>query len=95
MSPKFSEPTTKVSRTWTTSFKYTPEGKPTFNTETETVELTNFDEYFIHYLSDYLPTINISPDGDGLDRLQQFRELYVQTLLEAKHEYVKDCYSPP
>lgn len=87
--------TDKYTRSWYTFVGFNSQGRPQLNTETHTVEISNFDEYFIHYLSDYLPTITMNPDGDGLDRLQEFKELYIQTLLEAKREYVKDSYVCP
>jgi len=71
------------------------QGHTLITTETKTVELTEFDDFFIHMLNDYLPTITMNPDGDGLDRLQEFRKLYIETLLEAQREYVKGQYSPP
>jgi hypothetical protein len=80
-------PSTKTTRTWNTFAGYSQTGEPLFNSETQTVELTEFDEYFIHYLSDYLPTLTMNADGDGLDRIREFKELFVQVLLEAKHEY--------
>lgn len=90
------EATIPYSKTWaTTAVQFDEVGKLVFATETETVYLTEFDDYFIHMLNDHLPTINMYPDGDGLDRLREFRELYIQILLDAKHEYVKDSYSPP
>lgn len=57
--------------------------------------MDNFTEYFIHRLSDHLPTIKLHKDGDGLDRLQAFRDLYVDCMLDSQREYVKDSYSPP
>jgi hypothetical protein len=83
------------SKTWHTFKGFTEEGRPETTKQTETVRLGNFDDYFIHMLSDHLPTIEMNPHGDGLDRLQQFRKLYIQCLLEAQREYVKDCYTPP
>lgn len=87
--------TEKHSRSWDTFVGYSPQGRPQFNTETQHLELSNFDEYFIHYLSDQLPSLTIDPDSDGIARLSEFKEMYIQTLLSAKHEYVKDSYTPP
>lgn len=90
------EPTSKYSKTWANgNMQFSKAGKLCFETETKTIELTEFDEFFIHMLNDYLPTITMNPDGDGLDRLQEFRQLYIETLLEAEREYVKGGYSPP
>lgn len=87
---------TKYSKTWNTFAGFNLEGWPvTKVTDAQTIELSNFDEYFIHRLSDHLPTLDMEPEGDGIARMNQFKELYIQTLLEARHEYIKDCYSPP
>lgn len=87
--------TEKHSRNWHTFVGFDPQGQPQFTKETQQLELSNFDEYFIHYLSDELPSLTIDPDDDGISRLKQFKEMYIQTLLQAKREYVKDAYTPP
>lgn len=83
------------SKSWDTFCGFDTQGEPLFETEWQHVQLSNFDEYFIHYLSDHLPTLNMNPDGDGLDRLQEFKELYIQCRLDAQREYIKNHYSPP
>lgn len=90
--PEYKFPHTKI---WYTFAGFNQAGWPTTTKETQTVALGEFDEYFIHRLSDHLPTIDMNPEGDGLDRLRQFKELYIETLLEARHEYVKNSYTPP
>lgn len=96
MTIEHTEPTSNYSRTWPNGeMQFDSTGKLCFETETKTVKLTEFDDFFIHMLNDYLPTINMYPDGDGLDRLREFRQLYIETLLEAQREYVKGGYSPP
>jgi hypothetical protein len=85
----------KYTKSWDTFNGFDSQGQALFETETQTLELNNFEEYFIHYLNDYLPTIDMNPDGDGLDRLQQFKDLYIQCRLDAQREYIKDHYSPP
>ena len=80
---------------WVTKFWFNKEGMPKTTIETEEYVLDNFTEHFIHYLSDHLPTITMNPDGDGLDRLHEFKELYVECMLNAKHEYVENSYQCP
>lgn len=80
-------PITTTTRSWNHFKGYSQTGAPIFDTENQTVELSEFDEYFLHYLSDYLPTLTMNADGDGLDRVCEFRQLFIQVLLEAKHEY--------
>ncbi len=82
-------------KTWDTFTGYDFLGNPQFQTETQHVLISNFDEYFIHYLSDHLPSLTMNPDGDGLDRLQEFKELYIQCRLDAQHEYETDRYTSP
>jgi len=61
-----------------------------FQTETQHVLIGRFDEFFLHYLSDHLPGLTMNSDGDGLDRYEEFKELYIQCRLDCQHEYEKN-----
>lgn len=85
----------KYTKKFLTKFWFDESGNPhtTFN-ETN-YELDDFSNYFIHYLADHLSTLTIDPKSDNLQLLNEFRELYVQCMLDAKHEYVENSYTPP
>ena len=74
-------------------FYFDKEGMP--KASAETYEVDNFTEFFIHMLSDHLPTIDMEPNSDGLNRLKQFRELYVDCMLASLKEYQGETYSRP
>jgi hypothetical protein len=82
--------TRDYTKTWHTFAGYDFLGNPQFTTETQHVLIGRFDEFFIHYLSDHLAHLQINPNDDGLERAEQFRELYIQCRLDCQHEYEKD-----
>lgn len=82
-------------KSWNTFVGFDFLGQPQFQTETQHLLISRFDEYFIHYLSDYLPTLTINPEGDGLDRYKEFKDLYIQCRLDAQHEYEKNQVIAP
>lgn len=70
---------------WTEFVDFDCTGHPMWQVEIETLDLTHFEEYFISYLSDLLPELELAEDH--VCRNQQFKEIYVQTMLHCKHEY--------
>jgi len=82
--------TRDYTKTWDTFCGYDFLGNPQFTTETQHLLISKFDEFFIHYLSDHLPHLQINPNDDGLERAEQFKELYIQCRLDCQHEYEKD-----
>jgi hypothetical protein len=82
--------TRDYTKTWDTFAGYDFLGNPQFQTETQHLLIGRFDEFFIHYLSDQLATLQINPNDDGLERAEQFKELYIQCRLDCQHEYEKD-----
>jgi hypothetical protein len=89
------EATIPYSKTWPTSkVNFDAGGRPYLNTETETVYLTEFDDYFIHQLSDRIQASTATP-GDGLCIITAFRNLYIQTLLDCRHDYSPDAEQCP
>lgn len=76
---------------WTRLSGFSREGYPLLARETETVELSHFQELFISYLAEVLPGL----DEDPSLRYRQFREIYVDCLLTCQHEYSPDCELPP
>lgn len=89
------EQTIPYSKIWeTTTVEFDAKGRPYFNTETETVYLTEFDNYFIHQFSDKIQPSN-NTESDGLRKIAAFRDLYIQTLLDARHDYSPDSEQCP
>lgn len=78
------------SKCWTQLCGFSREGYPLLQRETETVELSHFQELFISYLAEVLPGLDEDPSA----RYRQFRELYVQTLLTCYHEYSPNAPLP-
>ena len=70
-------------KTWTEFMSFDSSGQPMWIVETETLDLTPFEAYFIGYLADALA----GPEEDPVASYQQFKELYVQCRLNAQHEY--------
>jgi hypothetical protein len=83
--------TREYSKSWDTFLGFDTQGEPLFETEFEHLLISNFDEFFLHYLSDHLPHLTMNPDGDGLDRYEQFKDLYIQCRLDCQHEYEKNA----
>jgi hypothetical protein len=87
--------TQDYTKTWDTFCGFDTQGEPLFETEFEFVQIGKFDEYFLHYLSSYLPTLEIDPDSDGLELFEQFKDLYIQCRLDCQHEYRENGSTPP
>lgn len=81
------------SKQWIQLRGFSKHGYPLLQRETETVELSHFQELFISYLADTIPGLEL--DEDPSARYRQFRELYVDCLLTCQHEYTPDCELPP
>ena len=78
-------------KTWTEFVDFDCTGHPMWAIETETLELTPFEAYFIGYLADSLPGL----DEDPSIRYAQFKEIYVQCRLDAQHEYDSNAALSP
>jgi hypothetical protein len=87
--------TRDYTKTWNTFAGYDFCGNPIFQTETQHLLISHFDEYFIEYLSDQLATLQINPNDDGLERYEQFKELYIQCRLDCQHEYENNASVSP
>lgn len=85
--------TRDYTKTWDTFCGYDFLGNPIFQTETQHVLISKFDEFFLDCLSTQLTQIN--PDCDCLERYQQFKELYIQCRLDCQHEYEKNVSVSP
>lgn len=69
------------------------DNRPKAEVVIEKYELDDFTEQFIERLADHLPSIKINKTCD-LDRRRDFKDLYVECMLDTKREYVKDAYLP-
>ena len=78
-------------KTWTEFMSFDSSGQPMWIVETETLDLTPFEAYFIEYLADSLPGL----DEDPSTRYRQFKEIYIQCRLDAQHEYGNDAALSP
>ena len=65
-------------KTKQTKFWYDQNGRP--HVATTPAELSEFEEHFVHYLSDHLQTLDIDPDSDGLKLYAEFKTLYIGCL---------------
>ena len=76
-------------------FWFDESGKPKCRTTTTEFKLDEFTEFFIHYLSDHLPQLDLDENRCSVERLHEFKQLYIDCMLHSLYEYDPDTYHSP